>query len=263
MDKPQSVFRFEGFTTQSLLNLKSQAVYFGSPTQFNDPYDCALTSTVRFPDKVETSELVKELLEKDDVPNEVKAALRKESLEVTQKSFFDGVTEYQKEYERELAEKHGACCFSEANRDLLMWSHYAESGTGFCLEFSTDCEPFNKIRKVKYSMKMPRVNALDLVRGTADEAVLDLFCTKSTSWSYEREWRAFHKQAGTLFTYPQKALVAVYFGPDMKRQATEIICLILKGQNPDVELWKAHRNPYQFRVDFERVDYTAFVDIPK
>lgn len=35
---PARLYKFEPFTARSLQNLKSQAMYFGSPRNFNDPY---------------------------------------------------------------------------------------------------------------------------------------------------------------------------------------------------------------------------------
>jgi hypothetical protein len=40
------LYKYEAFSTQSLLNLKKQIIYFGSPLHFNDPYDCALTPNI-------------------------------------------------------------------------------------------------------------------------------------------------------------------------------------------------------------------------
>ncbi len=44
--KPKKLYKYEAFTEQSLKNLKAQAIYFGSPKNFNDPYDCALTPVI-------------------------------------------------------------------------------------------------------------------------------------------------------------------------------------------------------------------------
>src|SRR3990170_8890726 len=37
---------------------------------------------------------------------------------------------------------------SEKVDDILMWSHYSQNHTGFCLEFDTSFEPFDKVHKV-------------------------------------------------------------------------------------------------------------------
>ena len=44
ISKPKSLFKFEGMSIQSLRNLQNSNLYFGTPRNFNDPYDCALVS---------------------------------------------------------------------------------------------------------------------------------------------------------------------------------------------------------------------------
>ena len=90
--------------------------------------------------------------------------------------------------------------------------------------------------------------------------VMDLFCTKSADWSYEEEWRAFHKEAGTPFTYPLECLTGVYFGPEMNRASMEIIHLILGNQNETVKFWKGRRSPTEFKVLFEEQSYTTHLE---
>src|SRR5271170_5830455 len=46
---PKTIYKYEGFNLQSLHNLKAQSVYFASPRQFNDPYDCTITAHVAEP----------------------------------------------------------------------------------------------------------------------------------------------------------------------------------------------------------------------
>lgn len=47
MTKPPYLYKYESFSTQSLQNLKNQVIYFGSPLNFNDPYDCALLPSIK------------------------------------------------------------------------------------------------------------------------------------------------------------------------------------------------------------------------
>lgn len=52
---PDTIFKYQGFNVLSLQNLKAQAIYFASPSQFKDPYDCAITAGFHdpTPDEVE------------------------------------------------------------------------------------------------------------------------------------------------------------------------------------------------------------------
>ena len=78
---------------------------------------------------------------------------------------------------------------------------------------------------MKYSENMPTLNAVTPLVSDNYDQVFDLYCTKSKSWQYEREWRVFHQVAGTLYTYEPSVLKSVYFGPDIDNESLEIICL--------------------------------------
>ena len=47
MPLPNRIFKYEALSTQILRNLKGQVLYFGSPQNFNDPYDCALNPRIK------------------------------------------------------------------------------------------------------------------------------------------------------------------------------------------------------------------------
>ena len=91
------------------------------------------------------------------------------------------------------------------------------------------------------------------------DPVFELFCTKSDSWCYEREWRAIHKEAGTQYVYPPEALTGVYFGPDIDNESLEIVCLILAGQNERVRFYRGSRSNTEFRVLFKPFTYTSYL----
>lgn len=147
------------------------------------------------------------------------------------------------------------------NDNLLMWGHYGGKYGGFCLEFRTECEAFHKFHKVTYDDRTPEISLIPFIcDGDACQLIEKAYCTKSSSWAYEREWRAIHKTVGTLYAYPAEALKAVYFGPNIDRQGLEIICLILAGQNTGVELRQGKRSDDEFKILFEPFTYTSFVE---
>jgi hypothetical protein len=154
-------------------------------------------------------------------------------------------------------------CFSEIPDNLLMWSHYGGRYKGFCLEFDTTTEALSKVKQVRYSATIPTLRSVDMFVRRSTDWIEEYFCTKSLSWSYEKEWRAFHKESGKEFGYPPEALTGVYFGPEIDPAAREIICLILGGQNETVQLYKGSRNPYGYQVLFEPVGYTSYLEAKK
>lgn len=256
MRLPSKVYRYESFNIQSLRNLQSQAIYFVSPSQFNDPYDCALYAGIVEPDEDELERLRQHYTSNPAFPNPDQ--VRNLSSSDLRDWVVGLATEDLDNRRTAFMTNHGVCCFSERNDDLLMWSHYGGKHAGFCLEFCTSFQPFEKLLPVEYTDEMPSISLSSLILEPDSNPIRKLYCTKSLAWRYEKEWRGIHATAGTRFCYPAEALKAVYFGSNAEQSTIDIVCLILAGQNPGVELWRGSRSTERFAVAFERFTYTPY-----
>lgn len=262
MKPPPKLYKYERICTQSLSNLKAQSVYFSSPVAFNDPYDYDINAGIKTPNNTEVIEIKNYLCESRDTPASVKRRLLNSTIEEVRRILLRIADEQARQISIDW-KKRGVACLSECNDDLLMWAHYGGGYKGFCLEFSTEFEPFSRAVKVKYSQQKPKINIKSLIVNNDRTKIFELFSTKSDSWHYEREWRCLHRDAGTLFGFRPEALTAVYFGPDIDRRFLEIVCLILAGQNPKVTLWEGHRDNELFKVRFVKFTYTNYIEANK
>ena len=92
-----------------------------------------------------------------------------------------------------LTEHVGGFCASGKRDDILMWSHYADSHRGICLEFDEACPLFAAAQQVKYSKFRSPINRYsDDYDAMAEKALL----TKSDHWKYEAEWRSLRLDEG-------------------------------------------------------------------
>ena len=253
MGNPSTIFKYEPLSLRAIQNLKASSVYFGSPANFNDPYDCSLNTSLAPCSDAELEQLQKESVNFESYPPEVRAEIPK----LTPRQFEDKVRRGAETFLEDAVGKflntNGVTCFSETNDNLLMWSHYASQHKGFVLEFNTTFEPFNKLQRVKYVDDMPQFELGDFVRNENHGKLLELFCTKSSDWAYEKEWRALHGNGGTQFTYEREALKAIYFGPRISSQDMDLLCFVCHSQFPDTELWKGARSQTEFSVEFSRI----------
>jgi len=260
VDRPATIYKYESYNVHSLVNLKAQSLYFGSPRNFNDPYDCAITATVADP-SADQIELVKQrYLSDPSLSSLSKQQLGSMPFDELRQQLINGANKGVTDVRENFLNTRGVTCFSESNDDLLMWAHYGEY-KGFCLEFNTARDPFTKLRQVRYVNAIPQFDIVDcIVDRNYDKLLEDLYCTKSISWEYEKEWRAIHSEADTLFTYEADALRAIYFGPVIERQALEIVCLIIQGQNPNVQFFEGKRSETEFKVEFNNFTYTSYTE---
>lgn len=258
MELPKNLYKYESISLRSLLNLKRQVIYFGSPTNFNDPFDCALKAEIKEINLEEIEKLKQHLMSKE-WPVHVKDQLNLESSEKVKEILTKAARlAAEKVFEGFIKDK-GVSCFSEVSDELLMWAHYADKYQGFCLEFDTNIgeEIFSKAKKVKYVDTMPKLSALNIFIDGNRKEVLELYCTKSSVWGYEREWRCIHPEAQTSYKYPVEALTGIYFGPKIDPDMREILCLILYEKNPHIRFWQGKKNKFLFKVDFEEFPYPS------
>lgn len=260
MKPPPSLYKYEAFSTQSLLNLKKQIIYFGSPLNFNDPYDCALTPNIIEPTDSEIVQVRDNYLKSTDIPAKARQEFETTSLSQLRATLMRAARAGFRGIVDEFLSKRGVACFSERNDDLLMWSHYGGKYKGFCLEFDTESEPFQKVNPVRYVPSLPPLSVAEILLDRDFHPVLELFCTKADAWKYEREWRAIHASVGTEFGYPSSALSSVYFGPDIDAHSLEVICLVLAGQNETVRFWQGQRSSTEFKVVFKSFTYSSHLE---
>jgi len=259
MNKPQTIFKYQSASLINISNFRNHALYMASPALFNDPYDCSVR--FKFKDLSEDqlnyfrenrhkfSSNIRFQEELDQISNEtLKSLLLNNAQSALQKLIENFLKNY------------GVSCFTEINDDILMWGHYADSFKGFCLEFRTEFDPFLNFNQVKYKNCFPTFDILNLYLNQNNSGVEDLYCTKYIKWKYEKEWRVLHFKAGTLFHYEPKCLKAIYFGPKIDNSLREIFCLILHGQNPEVELWQGELSENNFGIKFNRFYYKTYIE---
>lgn len=89
-----------------------------------------------------------------------------------------------------LSEKRNfkVCCFSNNYSNILLWSHYADSHKGVCLEYEIETDRLSEdiqYEIIQYSRKIPQI---DISPDTKEQAVYCL-SHKLNVWKYEKERR--------------------------------------------------------------------------
>lgn len=260
-DVPEKLYKYQDFTVQTLANLKQRHVWFSRPAAFNDPFDCAMSLGLEELSDAGWAELVEHFLESGAFTRETGVAqgLLDERGNPTDrlKAQVIGASQTALNARADLNYTgRGVTCFSECMDDLLLWAHYGGGHRGFCLEFSTDCELFERVHRVRYSTDVPRLNVVDALTRPDGVAWLDMVLTKSSCWEYEKEWRAIHMEPDRPFTYDWRALTGVYWGAMMPFVHKEIIALVLRGSG--TQLYQMRRREDAFRLEAQPVDYTPF-----
>lgn len=166
------------------------------------------------------------------------------------------------EMDSKLAEKMknlflvGCVCTSYKNR--LMWSHYADSHKGFCIEYDFS-EPEDEILSklplpVVYSEKRPSVPwkaAIDNSEENMEEAYAEIMMgllTKDKEWEYENEWRILiGATEDSELVMPKVS--CIYLGASIEKENRDKVIAIAKERNIPVKQMKVDRGAYDLHAE--------------
>ena len=163
--------------------VKNNTMWYSSAINFNDVFDCDIfvDEGAIFQSLVDASQTMKGLRKGSPMWREFKG----QSIKSTRR--------LQKDFE-EMKARTGIACLSELDDSLLMWAHYANNHKGFCVEY--ELLEINKQLQftpipVIYSNEKVLVRSLfpKSLKESSIKMVADGLSTKSTEWSYEKEWR--------------------------------------------------------------------------
>ena len=297
---PQKLYRYRTFSDYSIEALKNDEIWGSSIATFNDPFECLpyydLKKVNEYIDREFSVDIIsqnfKDIASKN-MPSKVLSAFPKELVEALSTGkmkiptndqlseimisikaqvinyWRDNMTELEQLFFKEIvfnASMYHIACFSETNLDNLMWSHYAESHTGFCIEYdiksmicncSESCEDITRCSNLMLNFLIAPViysdNRYDassnfmsmLLNWTTGKLQLPIsniyydmlssikfMLVKSQEWKYEKEWRLFHNPDPKEFV-PHKKIEkfkpsAVYMGARIEPNNKETLQRICK-----------------------------------
>ncbi len=183
--------------------LGNNSLWFSSPNEFNDPFDCQI-----IPNTNNTLQEIELFLRNDsEVP------LSERTIKDLAKDAFETPGKWKDIIDQtfdKIINKTGVCCFTKDEKNLLMWSHYTDSHKGICLKFDILKDPafFLYPLPVNYRNDYPNYNHL----GDRTNLVNDIILSKSNDWSYEQEIRVIKPQENGLIEFDKEALIEIIFG---------------------------------------------------
>jgi hypothetical protein len=114
-----------------------------------------------------------------------------------------------------IKEQAHVYCLSETCEDILMWSHYASSHTGICIEFETNTQDtlFQACKSVNYLPYYNNFTVDDIVDVSFSDIVERACLFKAEQWAYEKEWRLIVRSSRILdFDFSPECLTGVILG---------------------------------------------------
>ena len=157
----------------------------------------------------------------------------------------------------------GCLCTDFKNR--LMWSHYADSHKGFCVEFDFSGDDksafFNLPFPIYYTDARPLIPwkaAFDNSQQNITDASVDLMLavlTKDKAWEYENEWRILIS-ASEKPNLKMPKITCIYLGAAIEEKNRLKIIKIAQEQSIPVKQMKVDRGEYGLHA--ENIDVNSY-----
>jgi Protein of unknown function (DUF2971) len=128
-------------------------IFFPSPADFNDPFDCKFRPTVTA-SRLKRERFTRELVQ-ERKPGMPKHLIKKFAKRASSRASFE---EGERRLMVRISGSVGMLCVTERNDSVLMWSHYANKHQGVCLQFRGLENLSRPPLRVSYSDDYPTVS---------------------------------------------------------------------------------------------------------
>lgn len=250
-DTAQRIYKYRSlggdFGHQAIENsILYDRLWWQSPLEFNDPFDCDPVFFFGENDKQRReflkrgpgSTLVGTRAERMQQVNELRKKPHKYMAKVLQE-----------EWPKWMADT-AVTCFSGKNDDLLMWAHYADSHRGVCLIFDDSIEDDFFALSVNYKEYRPRANICTMRPIDIMEITM---LTKSVHWQYEDEYRIIgYRRKRGYNEYPSKCLSGIVLGARINEDDAKFV-INLANKRQSLEIYQASIDKEKFKINIDRV----------
>jgi len=239
LKNPDYLYKFYSKSNYNIHSLLKGYLYFSSPRNFNDPFDC--------------------LVNREEY-------IYKRGAEIIKHR-----------------EQIGVCCFSLINSNPLMWGHYTDNYTGFCIKFKNESLLKSidiPIRfHVSYLKKyQPSDKSLKKCLSIIDQTelmnehkkyiktyitLLFEYCWKYYDWQYEQEFRAISWSTDNFdrkYSFNNEDIEEIYIGYKMKDADIayyDLLIEILNNYYRKTKIYIVKPNPFDVKLDFNELSFNS------
>jgi len=256
-ETPKYLYRYLSLEGAGLLSAERiilhDEIYLTSPAKVNDPFDCVVALDFEAPDADWYDFLVR--LSERNQPHLLKEGHAACAGDVIRSGRHKG-REIQSAIVRGLQEDVnlvGLLCLSERNDCILMWSHYAASHSGICLEFANDGSDtlVGQALQVDYPPFYQKAHAIYDDKETQVDRIL---LSKARCWAYEAEWRKIEHETGHgLRPLDPQVLTGVILGCKITEPHKQRIFQWVSERKLPMSVYQARQSPDGFHIEIENL----------
>lgn len=243
---PKRLYRYREFDEYYMNNVSGE-VYLSYPCKFNDPFDSAI--------EIDYLKYTKLFFQRE-LPNEFPIGKVEDIFknnDVIKKEFDK---HYQDTY-KQFQEYVSIACFTTSFNNRLMWSHYADNHSGFCIEYdmTQDSSIKNAILPVIYDEQ--RFDCTEVLLDHSPNIAINPVFYKDKVWEYEEEWRTYGtKDYFQVYKNPidaRKIISAIYLGAKSEEHSHEVEEVKKYALDKKIPVYKMEMSQRRYELNPRRV----------
>lgn len=257
----QELYKYRHFCKSHIDSLIKNQLWFSTGSTFNDPFDCSTnfpitwasgSSLVEF--IIHNTDFTMDLIRSGMSYSQITDAIMNSVAQLMDKPdvFNDSPSKHLRYILFGRMCRALILCLSKNVKNNLMWSHYSNWHTGFCIGFNHEkliqsIAPYHHA-DVNYDSKPYDImKNIDAMRKDKLQPAKQLCFMKSPEWSYECEYRlildtlAKEEKQSTPIVYAQECVESIYFGMKAKDSDMKSLQESLIGRN--IKFFKIHPDP--------------------
>ena len=254
---PDTLYKFRDWNNKYHRELiTKQVAFFASPGSFNDPFDCKIPIRYDIEPEKQLEDIYFNTI-KAGYPNasedEILKFAKRQVIEgpISPKSFKKNDTEYFEELDKRM----GVFSLTQHNDDMLMWGHYANAHSGFCLGFDTvellKIDTVDYIGIIEYCEKFPLI----IPKGDLINNFEKQIFTKWDKWSYEDEFRLTKNHIDNRkIIFPKTVFKELILGCNMNKTERRKMIKLANKNHPDIEIYEARPHIEKFKIEINKIN---------
>lgn len=260
LEKAVPFYLYQPALKARLDKVSSKEIWVSDPLRFNDPLDLRLTIkdlSYRGPfDEEKLRQAIGLLINNNQGVSQ--HWLYSGSLIKKLQNWIAGECDMQELEQaiRERFEQFGVACYSSVWNSSLMWSHYAVSHAGYCIEYAVNKMELAMNNQglfasydVHYSSLLPEV-CISEALFSPHQTLGRMLATKSVEWAYEREWRLVHLEKKNTFVKIPHGMKLSALIAGLKADSSLLLKLNKKAEMFGIPVYKIKRNHgYELAMD--------------
>lgn len=225
--------------------LTQNQLYWQSPAEFNDPFDCI--PVLYFGDNEADRQNFMRRAAAKVYNKEPRTARRQHRKTMNKVPATEMEENLRAAWDRWLLTS-AVTCFSEVHDHPLMWGHYADSHKGVCLIFEEIAN--DQVRwftfPVAYQKTRPRLN---LTSFNKPNVAMQALFLKSDHWSYEREQRMVEWRIDPGYRdFPAQQLKGIILGAKIRADDEAFVRGLLVNRS-EMAVFRAEIDPAGFNLN--------------